>query len=92
VEAQTGDPASMLELYRSALGIRGTEPGLGDGPMAWLDAQEGVLAFSRDDTFACVVNLADSAVSLPPHVEVLLASGPLDGSNLPSDTAVWLRT
>lgn len=92
VEAQTGDPASMLELYRSALGIRRTEPGLGDGPMTWLDAADGVLAFARDDTFACVVNLSGSAVPLPPHVEVLLASGPLDGSNLPSDMAVWLRT
>jgi len=93
VEAQADDPASMLELYRSALKIRHTETGLGDGPMAWLDDQPtGVLAFSRDGAFACVVNLSGSAVPLPPHVEVLLASGPLDGSNLPSDTAVWLRT
>jgi alpha-glucosidase len=61
--------------------------------MAWLDDQPGgVLAFSRDDRFTCVVNLSDSAVPLPPHVEVLLASGPLDGSSLPSDMAVWLRT
>ena len=30
VEAQTGDQHSMLELYRLALGIRATEPGLGD--------------------------------------------------------------
>jgi alpha-glucosidase len=83
----------MLELYRSALRIRRTEAALGDGPMAWLDDQPaGVLAFSRDAGFACAVNLSDAAVPLPPHAEVLLASGPLDGAVLPPDTAVWLRT
>jgi alpha-glucosidase len=92
VEAQTGDPASVLELYRSALTIRHAEPGLGDGPMTWLDVPDGVLAFSRDDRFACVVNLSGATVPVPPHTEVLLASGPLDGTGLPSDTAVWLRT
>jgi alpha-glucosidase len=61
--------------------------------MHWLDDQPaGVLAFTRDATFACVVNLCGSTVPLPPHVDVLLASGPLDGADLPSDTAVWLRT
>ena len=93
VEAQADDPSSMLELYRSALRIRHSETGLGDGPMAWLDGvPAGVLAFSRDDRFACVVNLSDAAAPLPPHAEILLASGPLDGATLPSDTAVWLRT
>ena len=92
VEAQTDDPTSMLELYRSALRLRHTEPALGDGPLRWLDDQPaGVLAFTRDATFACVVNLSDAAVPLPPHVEVLLASGPLAGSDLPPDTAAWLR-
>jgi alpha-glucosidase len=93
VEAQADDPSSMLELYRAALRLRHEESALGDGPLRWLDDQPaGVLAFARDASFVCVVNLSDSAVPLPPHVEVLLVSGPLDGSNLPSDTAVWLRT
>ena len=34
--------------------------------------------------------LAD-AVPLPDHLSLLLASGPLDGTLLPPDTAVWLR-
>jgi alpha-glucosidase len=92
VETQTDDPESMLELYRSALRLRRAEPALGDGPLTWLDTQPDVLAFARDETFACVVNLSDTPVTLPPHKEVLLASGPLDGVNLPPDTAVWLRT
>ena len=92
VEAQTGDPHSMLELYRLALRIRTAESGLGDGALRWLDAPDGVLAFAREPGFACVVNLSDVAVALPPHESVLLASQPLDTTLLPPDTAAWLRT
>ncbi|MFI9105781.1 glycoside hydrolase family 13 protein [Streptomyces fildesensis] len=90
--AQTGDAASMLELYRFALRLRATEPGLGDGPIRWLESAPGVLAFRRTDAFTCVVNLSDQAVALPADTTVLLASGPFTGDLLPSDTAVWLRT
>ena len=41
VEAQAGDPGSMLELYRAALRLRRAEPGLGDGTLAWLPATRG---------------------------------------------------
>lgn len=92
VEVQERDPASMLALYRDTLAVRRAEPGLGDGPMSWLDAPGHVLAFSRGDAFACVVNLGDEPVGLPAHESVLVASGQLDGDRLPPDTAVWLRT
>jgi alpha-glucosidase len=100
-EAQDGDPASMLTLYRQALRIRREEPALGDGPMEWLvEGPDGaavgprVLAFRRGPGFACLVNLSDAAVPLPgpSSAEVLLASGPTPGGQLPPDTAVWLRT
>lgn len=82
----------MLSLYRAALRIRRTEPGFGDGPLSWLPAPEGVLAFARTDGLRCVVNLADGPVELPEHSELLLNSGPLDADGfLPPDTAVWLR-
>ncbi|MET8140910.1 glycoside hydrolase family 13 protein [Sphaerisporangium sp. NPDC005288] len=88
-EAQNTDPDSMLCLYRTALHIRRAE--LGDGALRWLEAPEGVLAFARESGLACVVNLNAGPVPLPAHESVLLASGPLDGEVLPSDTAVWLR-
>ncbi|MFG3302749.1 glycoside hydrolase family 13 protein [Micromonospora chersina] len=92
VRAQTGDPHSMLELYRAAIAIRRSESALGDGGLTWLPAPDQVLAFARDSGFACLVNLSAVAVPLPAHERLLLASGPLDDDRLPPDTAVWLRT
>ncbi|MEU6345738.1 glycoside hydrolase family 13 protein [Streptomyces sp. NPDC046977] len=91
-EAEQADPESMLTLYRTALDLRRAEPGLGEGPMSWLDSAGEVLAFRRDGDFACVVNLSETPVDLPGHRQVLLASGPLgEDGRLPRDTAVWLR-
>ena len=94
VEAQAGDPASMLELYRSALRIRRATAGLRTDREAlrWLPAEPDVLAYRRGDDFACVLNFGPDDAPLPEYEEVLLGSGPLaqDG-RLPSDTAVWLR-
>ncbi|QDY08029.1 glycoside hydrolase family 13 protein [Micromonospora sp. HM134] len=92
VRAQTGDPHSMLELYRAALALRRAEPALGDGTLTWLPAPARVLAFAREPGFACLVNLGAEAVALPGYDRMLLASGPLDDDRLPPDTAVWLRT
>ncbi|MEV4636777.1 glycoside hydrolase family 13 protein [Actinoplanes sp. NPDC049548] len=91
VQAQTGDPSSMLELYRSAIALRRAEPGLHEPHMDWLPSSPGVLAYSRGEAFACVLNLSPAAVPLPDHRSVLLTSSPLDGDHIPPDTAVWLR-
>jgi alpha-glucosidase len=68
VEAQTGDPASTLELYRAALALRRELPALGAGrSVQWLDSPDGVLAFRRDgagDGFLCLVNLTAEPVAL----------------------------
>ena len=94
VEAQQGDPGSMLELYRSALRMRRAEESLSSDrdPLRWLASQPEVLAFRRGVEFGCVVNFGAEPATLPAYSEILLASGPLtaDGE-LPSDTAVWLR-
>jgi alpha-glucosidase len=93
VAVESGDPGSMLELYRAALRLRRTHPALGDGTLRWLEAPDGALAFARDPGFGCVVNLSGPPVPLPAGAAPLLASGPLtaDGA-VPGDTAVWLRT
>ncbi len=80
----------MLELYRRALHLRRDLPALGEGDMTWLDAPAGVLAFSREPGFVCVVNLSAEPYRLPEHSSVLLASGPVEDGLLPQDQAVWL--
>ncbi|MGW3242631.1 glycoside hydrolase family 13 protein [Streptomyces sp. NPDC001070] len=93
VAAQTGDPGSTLELYRSALRLRRDQQGLGAGEsVQWQDAPEGVLSFRRPG-FACTVNTTDAPVTLPVPGMVLLASSPVevtaDGVVVPADTTVW---
>ncbi|GHH43072.1 glycoside hydrolase family 13 protein [Streptomyces candidus] len=93
VDRQSADPASMLTLYRTALRLRRATRGFGDGPMTWLPAPDGVLAFARPYGLVCVVNLSGGPVELPPYEQLLLSSAPLDAhGHLPDDTAVWLRT
>jgi alpha-glucosidase len=92
VEAQAGDSASMLSLYRTALSIRRSHPALGDGELTWIESAPEVLAFSRGLGFVSVTNLSDRAVELPPHVRLLLASSTLENGLLPPDSTAWLRT
>ncbi|HEY0696270.1 MAG TPA: alpha-amylase family glycosyl hydrolase, partial [Micromonospora sp.] len=91
VAAQTGDPSSTLELYRSALRIRRSHPALDGGAvatggasgMAWLDSESGVLVFSRAATgpdsadLVCVVNLSDAPAEVSGFGEPVLTSAEL---------------
>ncbi len=88
-ESQEADPGSMLHLYRAALALRREQPALGDGPLTWLDAPEGALAFAREPGFSLLLNVSAEPVELPAG-EVLLASGPLADGRLPAETAVWI--
>ncbi len=90
VEAQLEDPGSMLSLYRAALELRSTLPGLRGDALAWFGAPEGCLAFQRGHGgLVCALNTSDGAVPLPPG-EVVLSSGPVSDGMLPPDTAAWL--
>lgn len=93
VEAQSEDPASMLELYRAALRLRRDQPALRNErePLRWMPSAPGVLAFRRGDEVACVVNLSSDPARLPEHDRVLLSSDPLQSGALAPDSAVWLR-
>ncbi|MEV0279288.1 glycoside hydrolase family 13 protein [Streptomyces sp. NPDC050610] len=92
VEAQSGDPRSTLELYRSALALRRSLPGLGDGPMGWLPAPEGVLALSRPG-LVCTLNTLSAEAELPVPGRPVLATAPLEfgggAVRIPADACVW---
>ncbi|MFB6437345.1 glycoside hydrolase family 13 protein [Streptomyces sp. NPDC056411] len=94
VAAQTGDPASTLELYRTALALRRTHPGLGAGDaVEWRDAPDGVLVLRRPGGLVCTVNTTTAPVRLPSPGRLLLSSGALDPTDgeftLPADTTAW---
>jgi alpha-glucosidase len=89
VESQDKDPASTLNMYRTALEIRHKEAGLGDGDMQWVDFGADVLAFRRPGNFLCLVNFGPE-IKLPDG-ELLVSSSPIREFMLGPDTAVWLR-
>ncbi|WP_245595503.1 glycoside hydrolase family 13 protein [Glycomyces tenuis] len=92
VEAQQGDPASTLSLYREALRLRRTEAALRGTDFAWRESEPGVLAFRRGEDLTCVVNFGDAPVDLPDHAAVLIGSAEIQGDRLPGEAAAWLRT
>ena len=91
VQAQSGDPLSMLELCRRALRVRRLFAA--DESLEW-DAANNVgevLAFRRAGEILVLVNTGSASVPLP-RGEVLLASAPLFDDVLPGDATVWMRT
>ncbi|MFC5724076.1 alpha-amylase family glycosyl hydrolase [Streptomyces gamaensis] len=92
VAAQSGDPRSTLELYRSALALRRRLPGLGDGRMSWLDAPPGVLALSRPG-LVCTLNTLQREAVLPVPGRPVLATSALEFTGgtvrIPADACVW---
>jgi len=92
VEALSGAPDSILELYRTALQLRREEPALHGDALLWHSKPDAdVLDFQRG-RLRCVVNLSSRDVPLPDRASVILASVPLPQGTaaLPTDTAVWL--
>jgi alpha-glucosidase len=90
VDAEARDPGSMLSLYRAGLRARRDAP-WGAGDFQWLSAGDHVLAFSRGDSFTCLVNFGPEPVELPAGAEILITSNELEGGAVPGDTTVWLR-
>ncbi|MBO3750967.1 glycoside hydrolase family 13 protein [Streptosporangiaceae bacterium NEAU-GS5] len=90
-ERQTSDPASTLSFYRRALATRRSLGGTLPDTIAWLDSPTDALFFARGKLI-CAINCGDEPVDLPPHEQVLISNGRLDGDILPPDTAAWLLT
>ena len=91
--AQEADPASHLHHYRATLAERRRNPALGDGTLTWdVDVPAGVLSFTREPGFRCIVNFGPEPFPLPVDATVLLASGTIDPAApaLGTDEALWL--
>jgi alpha-glucosidase len=90
-DAQAADPASMLSLYRAALALRATHPGLAGEGFAWVDGTpDDALHFEREAGFRCLVNFGPEPLPLPSGAAVLLRSdGPTARGPLPQDAAAW---
>ena len=88
-DTERGDPASMLSLYRDVLALRRTLATATTVDM--VDLGSDVVAYRRDDvTVMC--NMGDAVLSMPAEFgEVMIASERVQGRELTSDHAVWLR-
>jgi alpha-glucosidase len=102
VEAQWGDAASTLGLYRRALKLRRELPALGDGRIDWpenTEVSEGndedLLVFHRAPGFICTVNVGTKPITIRRPGALELASVDLDTATpsdyvvLPPDSTAW---
>ena len=90
VAAQDAEPGSTLTLYRRALALRRSEPGLAGKAFRWLPSPGPVLLFERGPGLCCVVNLGERPWSPPAGSRVLVASAPLEDGAVGADAAAWL--
>lgn len=90
VEAQSSDPETMLSLYRRALAIRRNHADFRSEDFEWFDFGDDVLAFKRGVHTLSITNFGPP-VTLPAHLEILLTSAPLTGSDqLDTDSTAWI--
>ncbi len=89
LDRQRGVPGSTYELYVSALRLR-REHGLGHGDLSWLTTPGEVVAFQSGNLLV-LTNFGPNPAELPAGAEVLLASEPVAGREVPTDVTVWAR-
>jgi alpha-glucosidase len=88
VEAEDGEPHSMLNLYRTATRIRRRLRAEAAELFDWQAAPPGVLVFDRGPGWQCVTNVDGDPVQLTG--ELVLSSEPLLGQSLPMNTTAWI--
>ena len=89
VDRQLECGESMLWLYREAIALRRRVPAMSSGRFRWLPTEPGVLAFTRGDGFACIVNCSSRPVCALPGSRLLLGSDAEVCEKLPPDSAGW---
>ncbi|HYG94018.1 MAG TPA: glycoside hydrolase family 13 protein [Nocardioides sp.] len=88
VEAQEADEESTLSFYRRALVAR--RKWVSGADEATTATADGDVLTLRRGELTVLLNAGSDPVPLPAG-EVLIASGPVEGGQLPPDTAAWLR-
>lgn len=87
-DMQVSSAGSTLTMYTQALALRRAHD-LGIGDVEWLDSgAEAVLALRNRDVLV-YANTGSTPIALP-AADLLFASGPVDGKQLPADTTAWL--
>ena len=88
VDGQEGDPSSMLCFYRTALGIRRSQPAFATAGIHFPVVPAGILGFTRGPVTSWV-NFSAGPLPLPDGARLLLVSQDLDHGLLPPDGAAW---
>ena len=89
VEAESGDSASPLEIFRAALKLR-RELQCAEEIIWHETTSEDVLHFSRPNGWNCITNFKASKYPMPDG-EILLASSPLVNGKITAGTTVWFK-
>lgn len=95
VDRQTGVEGSTLELYRTLLSLR-RDHALGVRELRWVEGPDHVVGFDcvgsagAGRTVRVLTNVGGDPVPLPAGAEVLVASVPLEGDEVPTDASVWM--
>lgn len=90
VDRQDGQAGSMLEFARAMIALRKAHKALRVGDIEFLDAPEGLLAFSRNagaERLVCVFNLADAPLSWAPPESASVLIGKGEGATPPATLA-----
>ncbi|WP_454561305.1 glycoside hydrolase family 13 protein [Mycobacterium haemophilum] len=90
VEKQRTDADSTLSFFHQMLELRRERAEFDGSGIEWLTAPRDALIFRRrGGGLVCALNASDRAMELPAG-ELMLASAPLVGGQLPPDAAAWL--
>jgi alpha-glucosidase len=76
VDAQIGDPGSVLELTRRLIALRRDEPDLAEGSMSFLDGPPGILTYRRGERTTVALNLSDDDATIDGLTGTIRAATP----------------
>ncbi len=95
VDGQDADPDSILNFFRHLVAMRNASDALKVGDLAFLDAPDDVLAFTRSangGSVVCVFNLGDKSVDWNAYPGTVLASVGIDAETPADVLPPWSGT